>query len=200
MKILDIEKTENILWMMMPLCEFDLNKLYKTRDVPLEANIKIMKEITAGIKYLHSKDIVHRDVKPENILVAFEDPLVIQLTDFDVSKCLDPEVETSLMSTNVGTLVFKTPEFFQRTSPGKIEYHRNVDIYAAGLTFLAILQAEKGKKMLIPHIETPLDGTEFHAPSIGQLIAERVKYKVPILNIVNIESAEINKRMEQKKK
>ena len=55
MKILDIEKTENILWMMMPLCEFDLNKLYKTRDVPLEANIKIMKQITAGIKYLHSQ-------------------------------------------------------------------------------------------------------------------------------------------------
>ena len=166
MKILDIEKTENILWMMMPLCEFDLNKLYKTRDVPLEANIKIMKQITAGIKYLHSKDIVHRDVKPGNILVAFENPLVIQLTDFDVSKCLDPEVETSLMTTNVGTLAFKAPEFFQRTSPGKIEYHRNVDIYAAGLTFLVILQAEKGKKMLIPQIETPLDDTEFHAPSI----------------------------------
>ena len=198
MKILDIEKTENILWMMMPLCEFDLNKLYKTRDVPLDANIKIMKQITAGMKYLHSKDIVHRDVKPGNILVAFENPLVIQLTDFDVSKCLDPEVETSLMTTNVGTLAFKAPEFFQRTSPGKIEYHRNVDIYAAGLTFLAILQAEKGKKMLIPQIETPLDDTEFHAPSIGQLIAERVKYKVPILNIVNIEPAKINKKMEQK--
>ena len=102
------------------------------------------------------------------------------------------------MTTNVGTLAFKAPEFFQRTSPGKIEYHRNVDIYAAGLTFLAILQAEKGKKMLIPQIETPLDDSEFHAPSIGQLIAERVKYRVPILNIVNIEPAEINKRMEQK--
>ena len=165
-----------------------MSKLYKTRDVPLEANIKVMKQIKAEIKYLHSKDIVHRDVKPGNILVAFENPLVIQLTDFDVSKCLDPEVETSLMTTNVGTLA----------SPGKIEYHRNVDIYAAGLTFLAILQAEKGNKMLIPQIETPLDDTEIHAPSIGQLIAERVKYRVPILNIVNIEPAEINKRMEQK--
>ena len=127
-----------------------------------------------------------------------ENPFQLQLTDFDVSKCLDPEIETSLMTSNVGTLAFKAPEFFQRTSPGKIEYHRNVDIYAAGLTFLAILQAEKGKKMLIPQIETPLDDTEFHAPSIGQLISERVKYKVPILNIVNIEPAETNKRMEQK--
>ena len=109
------------------------------------------------------------------------------LADFDVSKCLDPEVETSLMTSNVGTLTFKAPEFFQRTSPGKIEYHRNVDIYAAGLTFLAILQAEKGKKMLIPHIETPMEDSELHAPSIGLLVAERIKYKVKELNIVKIE-------------
>ena len=76
---------------------------------------------------------------------------------------------------------------FQRTSPGKIEYHRNVDIYAAGLTFLAMLQAEKGKKMLIPRIETPMDETELHTDSIGRLIAERIKYKVRELNIVKID-------------
>ena len=91
------------------------------------------------------------------------------------------------MTSNVGTLAFKAPEFFQRTTPGKIEYHRNVDIYAAGLTFLAILQAEKGKKMLIPQIETPMDDSEYHAPSIGLLISERIKYKVPELSIVKIE-------------
>ena len=91
------------------------------------------------------------------------------------------------MTSNVGTLAFKAPEFFQRTSPGNIEYHRNVDIYAAGLTFLAILQAKKGKKMLIPRIETPRDDSELHTDSIGRLIAERIKYKVPELNIVKIE-------------
>ena len=141
-----------------------------------------MKQITSGINYLHNQDIVHRDVKPGNILVASVWPLVIRLTDFDLFKCLDPEDDTFLM-----TLAFKAPEFFQRTSPGKIDYHRNVDLYAAGLTFLAILQAEKGKKMLIPHIETPMDDSELHAPSIGQLISERIKYKVPELNIVKIE-------------
>ena len=91
------------------------------------------------------------------------------------------------MTSNVGTLSFKASEFFQRTSPGKIQYHRNVDIYAAGLTFLAILQAKKGKKMLIPQIETPMEDSEFHALSIGQLIAERIKYKVRELSIVKIE-------------
>ena len=149
----------------------------------------VMKQIMLGIRYLHSQDIVHRDIKPGNILVASKTPLRLLLADFDVSKCLDPEVETSLMTSNVGTLVFKAPEFFQRTTSGKIEYHRNVDIYAAGLTFLAILQAKKGKKMLIPRIETPMDDSEYHAPSIGQLIAERIKYKVSELNVVTLEGS-----------
>ena len=195
MKILDVEKTEKYVWMMMPFCEFDLNKLYKTRVVPLETNIEIMKQVASGIKYLHSQDIVHRDIKPGNILITSEIPLQLLLADFDVSKCLDPEVETSLMTSNVGTLTFKAPEFFQRTSPGKIEYHRNVDIYAAGLTFLAILQAKRRKKMLIPQIETPIDDSALFADSIGRLIAERIKYKVSELNIVELEGSQ--KRLKQ---
>ena len=89
------------------------------------------------------------------------------------------------MTSNVGTLAFKAPEFFQRAMLGKIEYHRNVDIYAAGLTFLAMLQAEKGK-LLIPQIETPMDESELHAPSIGLLISQRMKYQVQTLQIVTL--------------
>ena len=194
MKILDVERkmdakrNENNIWMIMPLCELgDLNNFCRIYDAPDSERLSIMKQVAEGIEYLHGKDIVHRDIKPGNILVASVNPVHVQLADFDVTKCLDPEVETSLMTSNVGTLAFKAPEFFQRTSPGKIEYHRNVDIYAAGLTFLAIMQAEKGKKMLIPRIETPLHDSEYYTDSIGRLIAERIKYEVDELNIVKIE-------------
>ena len=187
MKILDVHSDKNLVWVMMPFCEQgDLNYFYKTRHISDNDSLAVMKQIMSGINYLHSEDIVHRDIKPGNILVASENPLLLHLADFDVCKCLDPEVETSLMTSNVGTLGFKAPEFFQRTSPGKIEYHRNVDIYAAGLTFLAILQAEKEKR-LMPHIEMPMDDSELHIPSIGLLIAERIKYKVPELSIVKTE-------------
>ena len=196
MKKLDFQKIGKIVWVMMPIYEQgDLNTYYRNRDIPHETNVHIMKQIVAGIKFLHQKNIIHRDIKPGNILVASEMPLQVLLADFDLCKCLDPEVETSLMSSNVGTLAFKAPEFFQRTSPGKIEYHRNVDIYAAGLTFLAILQAKKGKKMLIPNIETPKHNSEFHTDSIGRLIAERIRYKVGELSIVKIEGPQRNLKL-----
>ena len=98
MKILDVDKSEDIIWMMMPFCELgDLNHYYRKRDVSNETNLNIMKQIMAGVSYLHSQDIIHRDIKPGNILVASDNPLVIILTDFDVTKCLDPEVGTSLI-------------------------------------------------------------------------------------------------------
>ena len=88
MKILDVEKDKNLVWMMMPFCELgDLNHFYKTRDVLPETNLEVMKQIMAGISYLHRQDVVHRDTKPGNTLLATELSLKILLADFDVSKC-----------------------------------------------------------------------------------------------------------------
>ena len=76
------------------------------------------------------------------------------------------------MTSTVGTDAFKAPEFYQRDQQRKIHYHRNVDIYALGLTYLAMVQENKS---LVPQIETPGQDSELHEP-IGRLIAERIKY------------------------
>ena len=189
-KVYTIHREQDVVWIIMELCEHgDLNNFYRNTQLTQEQLLTVMEQISAGVKYLHQKNIVHRDIKPENILVYKDSPIQIKLTDFDVSKFFDDVFDTSAMSTNVGTLAFKAPEFFQRTPEGKIVYHRNVDVYAMGLTFLALLQANRDTKQLKPHIETPQDHSEMFALSIGQLIAERVKYKVKELRIVHVKAS-----------
>ena len=184
MKVHDIHQEENVIWVFMDLCEHgDLNKFFREKELMEEQMLEIMVQIMKGVEYLHSRNVIHRDIKPENILVANDSPIEIKLTDFDVSKFLDEFVDTSAMSTNVGTLAFKAPEFFMRTKEGKLKYHRNVDVYAAGLTCLAMLQSKGKTKQLIPRIETPQDDSELHI-SIGTVISTRIRYKVKELGIV----------------
>ena len=100
------------------------------------------------------------------------------------------------MSTNVGTHVYKAPEFFQRDKDGKLKYYRSADTFAAGVTFLAMLQTTETQKLTIPHIETLQDDSESHAFSIGQLIAERIKYKKGNLNVVIIDKVKAHSSVE----
>ena len=191
-KIFDICQEDQVLFMFMTYCPLgDLNRYFLSRsnELRLREKIDIMEQVANGIVYLHSRNVVHRDIKPDNILVFCDSKVTAKLSDFDLSKVLDPDVETSVMTTNIGTFAFKAPEFFQRTKDEHIYYHRNVDVFAAGLTYLAMIQCDKYPGKLIPHIETPKDESEVHAP-IGSLIAERIKYQVSDLNVVVIEDTE----------
>ena len=66
-------------------------------------------------------------------------------------------------------------------------YHRNIDIFASGLTYLAMLQAEVGKKTLIPRNENVLDSLESNSP-IGMTLAMRKKKEVSDMSIIKTDS------------
>ncbi len=143
-----------------------------------------MIQIARGVDYLHCNDIIYRDIKPSNILVTTGNTtgqILIKLTDFGLSKFLDPEDETSAMSSDVGTFVFKAPEYWKTDINGKLKYKRSVDIFATGLTFLAMLNAKGGEWNLSP--------TEHSGRSIGMALymAEEMAGQVKSLCWIHME-------------
>ena len=178
-KIFDIHQVGSTIWMFMELCQFgDLKSFTSKHGLTENQKLKLMQEIALGVEYLHANHVIHRDIKPANILIANYSPIVGKLTDFDLSKFLEPNYATSLMMTVVGTRAFQAPEFFQRNKQGAINYHRNIDVFALALTYLTMVQGNE-----FPRIETPNSESDLHAP-IGQIIAERIKYNFKPLEVI----------------
>ena len=170
MKIYDVKYLQNAVWIIMELSDLgDLNKFFKINysQLTFEKKGELMKQIINGINFLHDRNIVQRDIKPGNILLAStpERNAVVKLADFGLSKILDPDSSTSSMSSNVDNLLFKAPEFWNTIpdADGKVKYHRNVDVYAAALTFTAMLQAQQGRS-LVPKAEGSLQSGETVMP------------------------------------
>jgi len=89
----------------------DLGTLINTHGPLPEMTVKTMAEqLLSALKCLHENNITHRDVKPDNILIQSEDPIIVKLTDFGLSKMR--ETEETFMNTFCGTLLYCAPEVY----------------------------------------------------------------------------------------
>ena len=90
---------------------------------------KYMRQLVDGLKYLYNKQILHRDLKPQNILVSEEGNLVI--TDFGFARYTDNE---HMLNTLCGSPMYMAPEIML-----KKRYNNKSDLWSVGVIFYELV-------------------------------------------------------------
>lgn len=102
--------------------------------LPLEVVIEILDQISAALQELHRQGILHRDIKPTNILVDTDGQ--VRVTDLGVSLRTGSASSGNVPARPAGTPLYMAPETFEgRTSPRS-------DVYSLGITLFELLSGE----------------------------------------------------------
>ena len=119
-------KTDSTGYLAYIVMEFidgqGLDKLLENGKPPIEDALNICLDICNGLAYAHQNRIIHRDVKPQNVLISKDG--TAKVGDFSIARLLE---DSSYVGSFVGTAKFMAPE----QHDGR--YNHQVDIYATGL-------------------------------------------------------------------
>ena len=134
--LVDYVEQEDGLFLIMEYVDGQgLDELIKAQHSPIniERAKKLMTQILQAFLYAHKNGIIHRDVKPSNILVTADDQ--IKVLDFGIAKLVgDDQHHLTKTGTQIGTVYYMSPEQVK----GKELDHRS-DIYSLGVTFYELL-------------------------------------------------------------
>jgi len=166
-KVIDYGEYDGKPYLVMPYLPGGTLKQKLGKPIPWQEAVQLLSPIAEALDYAHSQGMIHRDVKPSNILLTERgQPL---LTDFGIAKVLDVEETMDLTGTSaaVGTPEYMAPE--QVTS--KSVDHR-ADIYALGVVFYEMVTGRKPytadtpMAVLFKHASEPLPRPRSFVPSL----------------------------------
>lgn len=103
-----------------------------TGPIPEDRATRIIRQVLAALDYAHQRGVIHRDIKPGNIMVGANDS--VKIMDFGIARMMNAGHMTQT-GTRMGTPFYMSPE--QVLNPREVD-HRT-DIYSAGIVFFEML-------------------------------------------------------------
>ncbi|OBQ19731.1 ATP-binding sensor histidine kinase [Anabaena sp. AL93] len=152
-----------------------LSEYTNLQKLDINSFISIAIAITKALEFLYAKKIIHKDIKPRNILINPQTQ-EIKLIDFGISSLL-PKETADIKSPNVlsGTLTYMSPEQTGRMNRG-IDYR--TDFYSLGVTFYELLTGQlpfyspNHLELIYYHLaKEPINAREIN-PQIPQVLAD----------------------------
>jgi eukaryotic-like serine/threonine-protein kinase len=133
----DSGEAEGLLFYVMPMMEGRSlrERLDKERQLSLDEAIRIAREVAAALDYAHRHEVVHRDVKPENILLHEGAAMV---ADFGIGRALSAERSITQTGLAIGTPTYMSPE----QATGERTVDGRSDLYSLGCVLYEMLAGE----------------------------------------------------------
>ena len=145
----------DLFWYTMPLVSGETveQRIRRSGSLPVDVAIRIARQVATALTQAHRDGVVHRDIKPGNIMLTGE---VAVVTDFGVARALDEASRDRLTSTGlaIGSVAYMSPEQWSSGS----EVDGRADIYSLGCVLYEMLtgrppfQAETATGYMLQHL------------------------------------------------
>ena len=174
----DSGEADGFFYYVMPFVEGESlrGRLAHSGELPVPDAVRILEEVVDALAHAHAHGVVHRDIKPDNILLSGRH---VVITDFGVAKAVSDATGREQLTTagvTLGTPAYMAPE--QAAADPHLD-HR-VDIYAVGALGYELLTGRPPftgltpQEVLAAHVTQAPEPVEQHRPGLSPALAQVV--------------------------
>jgi serine/threonine protein kinase/Flp pilus assembly protein TadD len=135
--LIDSGSADGLLYYVMPFVEGESlrGRLTRAGRLPVAEAVELTRKVAGALAYAHSRGVIHRDVKPENVMLHEGEAMV---TDFGIAKALSGTETLTQTGISLGTPAYMSPE----QASGEHEIDGRSDIYSLGCMLYEMLAGE----------------------------------------------------------